>query len=409
MYLYGRPIGPCPRARYTRVGADFGPGVLPNAGDVQGYMAKGNALLSQASAAIQGNGSAVAGLLADGVTVVASGAASGSPIATVAVDILGGAVSGFAMGGPVGAVGGALAGMAAAAGALGGSGSSLGAISADAGAKAIQAHLLGWAVPNRDVAINPATGQANPVGWALYDYVAQVAARPTLPNGNPGSAIATPFLWLLDPNAGFGINRIGSFAENGDDPQNRAAYLTHATNTVLILPGKNATDSLQYAVLRGPPPHTYSAILTNALFMPGPQSRGLVIPDPTKADAFLALATIFGMLNQGALARSIASELMMQQAIYAELVPSHQPSPEALLLLDFYTTMAKTEPAPPVPVTFNFGALGGLLGRLHVQPAPAPKPLFSNLGSLHVMPAGLISSSRQQWVSYYLAQTPHSG
>jgi hypothetical protein len=420
MHLYGRPIGPYPRVAYTQgdrrsyVGAAFGPGALPNAGDVNGYLSKGNDLLKNANSAIQGNASAVAGLVADGVTVISRTAGGSSPVGTIAVDILGGAISGFAMGGPVGAVGGALAGMAAAAQSLSGGGSAQGGLHLDAGGKAVQMHLLNWRVPNEDVALNPSVGGPNPVGWALYDYMAQVAARAPSMTGQPGRglSIATPFLWGFDPNL-YGVANLGSFTENGDDPHNAAAYHQHAVSTIAILPGMSDEASLAYAVKRGPPPVSYSARLPNKLLMPELINAGFTAPDDSKADAFLGLATIFGMLNQGALARSIASELMMQQAIWAELVPAHVTSPEAKALLDYYVTLAQTEPTPAPQV--NPAMFASLGNHIHVfaQPPPPPSPtLAQKLGAMHLgitNLAAVATSPRSQWVSHYLALTPGSG
>jgi hypothetical protein len=60
------------------------------------------------------------------------------------------------------------------------------------------------------------------------------------------------------------------------------------------------------------------------------------------------------------------------------------------------------------PATVNWGAMGGLLGRLHVIPPPAVKfsPVLGGIAAtLHVMPAAIAAGTpRQQWVTYYLSQ-----
>jgi hypothetical protein len=409
MYLYGRPVGARPHASRTRVGASFNAGTLPAVGDVSGYVTKGNDLLNTAKDAAQGNTTASANLLADGVTVVSALAPQGSPVATIAVDIGGGVVAGFLTGGPVGAVIGAAGGALSAISSLSGGGSNVGSIALDAGGHAIQAHLLSWKTANPDDVINPATNGPNPPGWALADYCLQVTGRPILPNGQKGANAATPFWWAL-PLDGFGINRWGSFTLDGDVPVNHDAYLNHALRSILPLPGKSREDSLAHAASRAPPARMTIEPSMSPLFDKNAAAMGLIIPLPDKADAFLGIGTAYAMLNQGALARSIVSELLVQLAIYQEAEPGHMPSPEFAALVDYYIGMAATEPPPPAPpTTLNFGAMGGLLGRLHTLPPVAIKFNPALLGSLHVMPAGLTATPRQQWVAHYLALTPGSG
>lgn len=377
---------------------------LPNPGDANAYAAKGQELLQQAGQAASGDHAAAAGLIGEGVTVIAA-TAPGSPVATIAVDILGGAAAGFAMGGPVGALGGALGGMAAAASSLSGGNS---ASITDPGAVAVQSRLLAWsrALPVHDFAVNPATGEQNPMGWALYDYVAQVARRP-----RSGFGVATPWHWLFWDGivkGKFGVARNGSFAENGDDPAVRARYLSHVLSAIKTLPGMSTQESLDHAVTRVPNPDLFSIYpdqtaghwtgnvhSTFSLFLdigtlPYP------LPDAAKLDAFLAMATIFGMLAMGAISRAIASELMMQRSIFETLDAGYRPSANAAALLDTYVAAAHAEmpaPAPaPLPVPQSSVLLGHLAG-------------IGGLGNLSpAVLGGITTIALDDWAAYYLGE-----
>lgn len=377
---------------------------LPTPGDANAYAAKGQELLQQAASAASGDTAAEGALISEGVTVLTA-AGAGSPLATVAVDILGGAVSGFAMGGPVGALGGALAGMGAAASTLGGGG---GPMTMSPATLSVQARLLAWSrsLPLHDFEVNPATGEPNPMGWALYDWIAQEANRP-----RSGFGVATPWHWLFWDgimHGKFGVLWNGSFAENGDDPSVKARYRQHVLSTIKTLPGMSTEESLAHAIARAPSSELYDvfpgqtaghitgsakAPLSLFLLIGGPLP--FPIPDGNKSDAFLGMATVMGMLAMGALNRSIASELLMQREIFSTLDRGYSPSLNASQLLDQYVTLAHGEPEPMPKL--DPVLLGHIAGKLGV--APTPKLVIPPSVLSGIAPAVL-----EDWTAYYLGE-----
>jgi hypothetical protein len=406
LYLYGRPIGPCPHIAPTRVGA---------VGDVTSAIQGGQAAIGAGQNLFEGSWSAAGGTASKAADLQAIGAVGialakglNNSVINAVVGAAESALGGMAAGAAIGSI---IPGLGTVVGAL--IGAFIGAIS----------DVFAGGVPN----IPPHDTRKHMSTKLVFPFEPQWSTGTNSAWVHPAGStdqtknVALRLAMVDDHGAQNGLaaqdddwNQISTML-GGDDKA------TKAFNKYLRWYGmaQNAYGPLRYT-------NTYPWLDSHGLtaqvdpllpnigtYLPEPAANGG--PGPLSGDGWgindirYAIAELAALdaTPEEALHYMLSMGWLWRQGERIDHSNTAIPS-------DFHRILGRMQDdMKKEPVAINWGALGGLLGRLQVVPPPPPPVLnpsiFGKLNLAPLVPAIVKATPRQQWVVYYLSQVHGSG